>query len=59
MRDWVDHAAFYITGENKKTALDSILQISDDTLSTDVDFSASPISIARFMKDATIFTDIK
>lgn len=59
MRDWVDHAAFYIAGENKKTALDSILQISDDTLSTDVDFSNSPISISRFMKDATIFTDIK
>lgn len=59
MRDWVDHAVFYITGENKKTALDAVLQISDDTLSTDVDFSKAPISIARFMKDATIFTDIK
>ncbi|MCF7865680.1 MAG: 6-phosphogluconolactonase [Candidatus Pacebacteria bacterium] len=59
MRDWVDHAAFYIVGENKKPALDMVLQISDDTISTDVDFSTSPISIARFMKDATIFTDIK
>lgn len=59
MRDWIDHAAFYITGENKKTALDGVLQISNDTLSTDIDFSTSPISIARFMKDSTIFTDIK
>ncbi len=59
MRDWVDHAVFYITGENKKSALDAVLKISEETLSTDVDFSKAPISIARFMKDATIFTDIK
>lgn len=59
MRDWVDHAVFYITGVDKKPALDAVLQISDDTLSTDVDFSISPISIVRFMKDSTIFTDIK
>lgn len=59
MRDWVDHAVFYITGENKKNALDAVLEISDDTLSTDVDFSKAPISIARFMRDATIFTDIQ
>lgn len=59
MRDWVDHAVFYITGENKKSALDAVLKIDDETLSTDVDFSKAPISIARFMKDATIFTDIK
>lgn len=59
MRDWVDHAVFYITGENKKSALDAVLQISDETLSTDVDFSKAPIAIARFMKDATIFTDIQ
>jgi 6-phosphogluconolactonase/glucosamine-6-phosphate isomerase/deaminase len=58
MRDWVDHAAFYITGENKKPALDAVIAIGDDTLSTDVDFSVSPISIARFMKDVAIFTDI-
>ncbi len=59
MRDWVDHAVFYITGENKKLALDAVLQISDETLSTDVDFSKAPIAIARFMKDTTIFTDIQ
>lgn len=59
MRDWVDHAVFYITGEKKKIALDAVLQISNDTLSTDIDFSKAPISIARFMKDATIFTDIQ
>ncbi len=59
MRDWVDHAVFYITGENKKSALDAVLKIDDETLSTDVDFSKAPISIARFMKDATIFTDIQ
>lgn len=59
MRDWVDHIVFYITGENKKPALDIFLKIDDTTLSTDVDFSVTPISIARFMKDATVFTDIK
>lgn len=59
MRDWVDQAVFYITGENKKLALDAVLQISDYTLSTDIDFSKAPIAIARFMKDATIFTDIQ
>lgn len=59
MRDWVDHAVFYITGENKKSALDTVLKIDDETLSTDIDFSKAPISIARFMKDATIFTDIQ
>lgn len=58
MRDWVDHAAFYIVGEIKKPALDAVLAIEDEKLSTDVDFSISPISIARFMKDSTIFTDI-
>lgn len=59
MRDWVDHAVFYITGENKKSALNKVLQINDDVLSTEIDFSILPISIARFMKDAIIFTDIK
>ena len=59
MRDWVDHAIFYITGENKKSALNKVLQINDDILSTEIDFSILPISIARFMKDAIIFTDIK
>jgi 6-phosphogluconolactonase/glucosamine-6-phosphate isomerase/deaminase len=59
MRDWVDHTVFYITGENKKPAFDAMLQINDEVLSATVDFSAAPISIARFMKDATIFTDIK
>lgn len=59
MRDWADHAVFYITGENKKSALDAVLKINEETLSTDIDFSVAPISIARFMKDAIIFTDIQ
>ena len=58
MRDWVDHAAFYITGENKKKALDNALSIDTNSSFDDVDFSTAPVSIVRFMKDATIFTDI-
>lgn len=59
MRDWVDHAIFHITGESKKPALDAALKISDEAVSSEIDFSVAPISIARFMKDATIFTDIR
>lgn len=59
MRNWVDHALFYITGENKKQKLDEIIQIDTETLSTDIDFSTLPIAIARFMKDTTIFTNIQ
>ena len=59
MRDWVDHTIFLHYRKNKKSALNQVLQINDDVLSTEIDFSILPISIARFMKDAIIFTDIK
>lgn len=60
MRDWVDHAVFYVTGEAKKPAFDRVVAASADAnLYGETDFSALPAAIVSFMKDATIFTDIK
>lgn len=65
MRDWVDHAVFYITGAAKKPMLDRVLAITDivseENAKTfeETDFSALPARVIPFMRDAVIFTDIK
>jgi 6-phosphogluconolactonase/glucosamine-6-phosphate isomerase/deaminase len=59
MKDWVDHAVYYITGENKKPVFDKIIAIDSEKTYADIDFSILPASIMRFMKDTVVFTDIK
>lgn len=61
MRDWVDHAVFYIVGESKKDMfkkLEASIESSDDVDGALIGYSKFPISIVRFMKDSVVFTDI-
>ena len=60
MKDWVDHAIFYITGESKRNALTKVSEDSSNGIGSEdlIDLSMSPVSIVNFMKDSVIFTDI-
>lgn len=51
MREWVDHAVFYITGEQKRSALERALK-------DDGEYFETPALVMGDMKDAVIFTDI-
>ncbi len=51
MRDWVDHAVYYMIGENKKPALEKALGGTEP-------FYKIPASVMIHMKDVIIFTDI-
>ncbi len=52
MRDMVDHAVFYITGENKRSAFEK-------AMSGEGEYSEIPARVMTEMKDAVVFTDIQ
>jgi len=56
MRDWVDHAVYYITGEEKKETLQ---KAAADPVSEKPNYFELPAQVMRHMKDVVVFTDIK
>lgn len=61
MKEWVNHAVFYMSGNQKKEVFDNIKRrkekgdMKDDST---VDYSIDPSSVIHFMKDVVLFTDI-
>ncbi len=56
MRNWVDHAVFYVTGDAKKAMLEKALI---DPENQKAGFFELPAQVMRHMKEAFIFTDIQ
>ncbi|HEY1037284.1 MAG TPA: 6-phosphogluconolactonase [Candidatus Paceibacterota bacterium] len=55
MRNWVDHAAFFVTGSNKKEMLERAILPEDEQKS---DLFELPAQVMVQMKDVLLFTDI-
>ncbi len=56
MKEWVDHTAMYVTGEEKKEALEKVLDSEKGDSSA---YITLPASVIVDMKDVVVFTDIK
>jgi 6-phosphogluconolactonase/glucosamine-6-phosphate isomerase/deaminase len=51
MKNWVDHAVYYITGDNKKEVLQKALEGTEP-------FYKIPATVMNHLKDVIIFTNI-
>jgi 6-phosphogluconolactonase/glucosamine-6-phosphate isomerase/deaminase len=51
MKNWIDHAVYYITGDNKKEALQKALEGADP-------FYKTPATVMNHLKDVIVFTNI-